>query len=116
MKHIAKSQAKVFTDIGAGNVLEYDLGDPDIDIAIATVNGRYPQEGFVVNEEVKELLYVISGQGKLVTKNGSAELSQGDQVLIEKNELFRYEDAKGLVVIAACTPAWKPEQHKEVNT
>ncbi len=114
MRHIPKSQAKK-VDVGAGDVLEYDIGDPDIDIAIATINDKYPQSGFVVNETVKELLYVLSGSGKLVTKDSSIELSPQDQVFIDKGELFRYEECKSLVVAAACTPAWKPEQHKEVE-
>lgn len=114
MKYIAKSQAKK-VNVGAGDVLEYNLGDPDIDIAIATINGKYPQGGFVVNQECKELLYVLSGSGKLFTKNSSTELSAGDQLLIEKDELFRYKDCDNLVVVAACTPAWRSEQHKEVE-
>ncbi len=114
MKYVPKSQAKK-VDIGAGDVLEYNLGDPDIDGAVATLNGNYPASGFVVNEDVKELLYVISGRGKLITRDESVELNQGDEALIEKGELFRYEDCEELVLLAACTPAWTAEQHKEVR-
>jgi mannose-6-phosphate isomerase-like protein (cupin superfamily) len=113
MKYIAKSSAKK-VDVGAGDVLEYSLGDPDIDIAIATINGKYPKQGFVVNEDCKELLYVISGHGKFATKEQAVELNPGDQALIEKGEIFKYDDCIDLVVVAACTPAWTPAQHKEV--
>jgi mannose-6-phosphate isomerase-like protein (cupin superfamily) len=116
MKYIPKSQAKKFTNIGAGHVMEYNLGDPDIDIAIVSLNGKYPEEGWVVNEQVKELLYVISGSGRLTTKDKTVDLNPGDQVLVDKGELFRYETADKLVVVAACTPAWTPQQHKAVNT
>lgn len=115
MKYVSKSDAKK-VDVGAGDVLEYNLGDPDIDIAVATINGKYPDEGSVVNENSKELLYVLSGYGKLTTKEQTVELNQGDQALIEKGELFKYDDCVDLVVAAACTPAWKPEQHKVINT
>ena len=117
MKHVSKSQAKKFQNGATSDVLEYSLGDPDIDIAIATINGNYPEKtGYVINEECKELLYVVSGSGTFVTKDESAQLNQGDQVLIEKGELFRYEACDNLVIVAACTPAWSPDQHKEVNT
>lgn len=116
MKYVTKSQAKKFQNSNSAEVLEYALGDKDIDIAIATVNGNYPEEGFAVNEECKELLYVISGEGTFATKEKSVELRTGDQILIEKDELFRYEDAKDLILVAACTPAWRPEQHKIKNT
>jgi len=58
--------------------------------------------------------YVVSGKGKLVTKDETVDLKTGDEVLIDRGELFRYESAKNLVLFAACTPAWSPEQHKEV--
>lgn len=91
------------------------MEDPDINGAIAKISGKYPDSGFVVNEECKELLYVISGTGKLTTKDESVELNPGDQVLIDQGELFRYESTQNLVVLAACSPAWRPEQHKEVQ-
>ena len=114
MKHIPRLKAKKI-DVGAGDVLEYDLQDPDIDIAIVTINGNYPKKGFVVNQEVKELLYVLSGEGNFANKEESVNLQAGDQVLIEKGEIFRYENCKDLVIVAACTPAWHPGQHKEVD-
>ena len=114
MKYIARSQAKK-VDVGAGDVLEYNFGDSDIDAAIATINGKYPKQGFVVNEDCKELLYVISGYGKFATKEQAVELNPGDQVLVEKGESFKYDDCTDLVVVAACTPAWSPEQHKETE-
>lgn len=115
MKHIPKSQAKK-VDVGAGDVLEYNLGDPDIDIAVPTIDGNYPNSGFVVNEQCKEILYVISGTGTFATEDDSVTLKPGDQVFVDKGEPFRYEGCRELVLITACTPAWKPEQHKEVNT
>jgi len=115
MKHVLESKAKK-VGVGAGNVLEYGLGDSDIDIAIATISGSYPGDGFVVNEEIKELLYVLSGSGKLITKDSSVELNIGDQVLIEKGEFFKYADCDNLVIAAACTPAWTPKQHKKIST
>ncbi len=115
MKYVSKSQAQKVSNGPTASVLEYLTDDPDIDGAVATVNGRYPASGgFVVNEACKELLYVLSGSSKLFTKETSIELNPGDQVLIDQGELFRYEPAQDLVLFAACTPARQPEQHKEV--
>ncbi|HET9721538.1 MAG TPA: cupin domain-containing protein [Candidatus Saccharimonadales bacterium] len=114
MKYVPKSAAKKFQNGPTASGWEWPVGDKDIDIAEATVNGDYPESGFVVNEECKELLYIISGEGTFVTKNNSVKLQPGDQVLIDKGELFRYENATELVLLAACAPAWRPEQHKEI--
>jgi mannose-6-phosphate isomerase-like protein (cupin superfamily) len=115
MKYVPKSQAKIFTNSGKVDVLEYGMDDPDIDGALATVNDKYPDQGFVVNEECKELLYVISGSGTLITKTSSAQISPGDAALINKGELFRYENCDNLHLLIACAPAWRAEQHKEIN-
>jgi mannose-6-phosphate isomerase-like protein (cupin superfamily) len=115
MKYVSQSIAQKVQNSDSAEVLEYSLGDKDIDIAVATINGNYPKVGFAVNEECKELLYVLSGEGTFATKEKSVILQSGDQVLIEKGELFRYEGTKQLVVVAACTPAWPPEQHKIIR-
>ena len=115
MKYAPKSAAKMFNNSATSEVLEYPLADKDIDAAIVTMNGGYPDSGFAVNEECKELLYVVSGECTFATKDKSVKIQTGDQVLIEKGELFRYDDAKDLVLVAACNPAWTPEQHKIVS-
>ena len=115
MRHVVKAGAKKFQNSPTVDVLEYPTNDPDIDGAVATVNGNYPDTGFVVNEECNELLYVISGEGTLVTKSNSANLRPGDLALIDKGELFRYESVNNLVLFVACTPAWTPGQHKKAQ-
>ena len=45
--------------------LEYSFMDKDIDLGIATISGRYPDEGYGVNLVSKELIYVIEGSGTL---------------------------------------------------
>lgn len=115
MKYVPKSQTKEFKNSGKVQVLEYGMDDPDIDGALATVNDKYPDKGFVVNEECKELLYVISGSGKLITKDNSAILHPGDLALIDKGELFKYENCDNLIILVACSPAWRAEQHQEVD-
>lgn len=45
--------------------LEYSFEDKDIDLGIATITGRYPEEGYCVNIISKELIYVIDGNGMI---------------------------------------------------
>lgn len=92
---------------------EYPFCDKNIDIATATINGKYPEEDFCVNTEVKEMIYVIEGTGEIHKENQVIEFKAGDAILIEKNEKY-FWIAKCKVAMS-CTPAWYPEQHKIVK-
>lgn len=94
----------------ACTVLEYPLDDKDIDVAVAILNGRYPEQGWAINELCKETGYVIQGTGKLVTENKSVDLAPGHAVLIDAQEKFYWEG--NFTVVLSSTPAWHPEQHK----
>ncbi len=93
---------------------EYDFHDKDIDFATATIDGRYPETGYCVNREVKELIFVISGSGFLHKENEKIAFKKGDAILIDKNEPY-YWDAKCTVGMA-CSPAWRPEQHQFIRS
>lgn len=95
------------------SVIEYDLGHKMLDMAIATVSGRYPEERRVINHQCDELIYVFEGQGKLVLNHEEYKLSAGDVVLIEAGEKYYWEgDMKFFV---SCRPAWNLEQHQIVD-
>lgn len=96
------------------NTLEYSFKDKDIDLGIATISGRYPDEGYGVNLISKELIYVIEGNGTLNFENRKVEFSKGDSILIEPNEKYYY-DTEHCIISMACTPAWSIEQHKLVK-
>ena len=59
------------------------------------------------------MIYVISGSGKIITERKIITFKQGDAILIDKGEKYRW-DAECTVVMA-CSPAWTPEQHKIVE-
>lgn len=40
---------------------EYDFKDKDIDFSVGEINGRYPDHGYCVNQEVKEMVYILEG-------------------------------------------------------
>lgn len=92
-------------------VYEYPTEDKDINVAFAELNGRYPNEGYVSNTIVKEILYVLSGKGKIVIEEDENELAEGDMVTIPSNKKYFLEG--NLKLIIPCTPAWSSEQHKK---
>lgn len=94
--------------------LEYSFMDKDIDLGIAIINGRYPDEGYGVNLISKELIYVIEGSGTINFENEKIEFSEGDSILIEPNEKYYY-DTEYCKISMSCTPAWSIEQHKLVK-
>jgi len=92
---------------------EYPLGDKDINVAYIEINGRYPDKGFVTNEAVKEILFVVEGEGKIVIEDEEHELKEGDVVLLLPKKKYFFDGKLKLVV--PCSPAWYPEQHKNVE-
>ncbi|UCD04235.1 MAG: cupin domain-containing protein [Candidatus Woesearchaeota archaeon] len=91
---------------------EYPMGDKDINVALIKINGRYPNEGEVTNEVVKELSFVAKGFGKVVIDKKEYTLEEGDAILILPKQKYFFEGDLELVI--SCNPAWYPEQHKQV--
>ena len=94
--------------------IEYSFNDKDLDLGLATITGRYPEEGFCVNLVSKELIYVIDGDGRINFEDKKIVFSKGDSILIEPNEKY-YWDTNFCKVTMSCTPAWSVEQHKLVK-
>lgn len=65
MKLIKKEEALKGANSDLCKTLEYSFGDKDIDLGVATITGRYPDEGYCVNIISKELIYVLDGEGVL---------------------------------------------------
>ncbi|HVZ67526.1 MAG TPA: cupin domain-containing protein [Patescibacteria group bacterium] len=92
---------------------EYDHMDNSINGAVIELNGRYPTEGRVYNEECKELSFVIRGKGRVVVDGKETKFTDGDQILIDPLEKYYWEGEATLFI--SCTPAWTPEQHKKTD-
>lgn len=114
MKSIKLNEAMQGNNSDKCSTLEYSFGDKDIDLGVAVITGRYPDKGYCVNLECKELVYVLEGSGTLYFADKEIEFNEGDSILIDKNEKY-YWDATYAKVSMACTPAWFKEQHKEVD-
>ncbi len=94
-------------------VYEYPFHDKDIDISFAEIHERYPDSGFVLNEKVKEMIFVEEGEGKIMIENREYKLKKDDVVLVLPNKKYFYEG--NLKLIISSSPAWYPAQHKRVD-
>lgn len=94
--------------------IEYSFDDKTIDLGVATITGRYPENGYCTNTISKELIYVIEGNGKIYFEKESVEFTKGDSILIDANEKY-YWDSTYCIVSISCAPAWSEEQYKIVQ-
>lgn len=92
---------------------EYPTGTDNINIALIKITGRYPDKGLVWNEEVTELIYVVSGQGKFVLEGREYKLEEGDTVSIPPKQKYFFDGTLELVI--SCSPAWHPEQYRHLG-
>ncbi len=113
MKKVASAEAEKFQHGETCLVSEYRFEDDRIDAALAAINGRYPDEGWVRNRVSSETAYVVSGSGKLITEDGEESLDPGDVVLIEPGEKFYWEGNMSLFL--TCAPAWKYGQYEHIT-
>lgn len=91
---------------------EYATKDPALNIARVEINGRFPKNGSMRNNVVKEIVFVESGSGQVTIDRVTHEIKKGDVILYEKGELVSWEGSFSLTI--ACTPAWTPAQHEIV--
>ncbi len=115
MKIVKKYKAVSIVNSDTSKLLEYsvELNDKDIDFAINTINGRYPETGYCSNTKCKELAYILEGSGSLNKKDEYLEFNQGDLLLIDKEEVYYWEGNCKIIMI--CTPAWYKEQCKLIS-
>lgn len=112
---LKKSEAEAFSNGPTCSGYAFPFGDKDIDIAVVTVNGRYPEKGYALNEVSKEIGYVLGGTGEIVIAGGMPrQIGAGDAVMIQPGEAF-YWRGEGLEMLMPCSPAFNPAQHKNVT-
>lgn len=113
MKLVKLNEAEKFNNSDKCTVWEYPLGDKDIDCATAVIKGRYPDKGYCMNEECKELIYVVEGNGTLNKKEETIHFQKGDVILIDKGEAYFWEANCNIVM--PCTPSWYTEQYRIIE-
>ena len=110
---VKKSEREIHENASTCIVYEHNHGDNNIDIAEAEIRGRYPEKGYSVNEQCKELFLVSEGSGKIETDGEIFELNKGDSVLIQPKQKYFFEGNLDLVI--TCRPAWNPDQYKVIE-
>ncbi|HCM37975.1 MAG: hypothetical protein UV61_C0006G0103 [Candidatus Gottesmanbacteria bacterium GW2011_GWB1_43_11] len=90
-------------------IREYLMPENSVSGAVAEIRGKYPEIGFAVNQICKELVYIISGAGKLVTKKKTVVFSRGDSLFIAKGEAFYWEGNFTMYMVTV--PKFDPKQH-----
>lgn len=109
MEHVKLQDAVKHENSDKCIVHEYLMENSEINIGVAEITDRYPDQGYAINLKSTLMGYVIKGNGRLVTETKSAILSAGDVVLIPHGEKYYWEG--NITVVVPATPAWYPEQH-----
>lgn len=111
MYYIKRSQAKEYSGDGYSGV-DYPSNDKEINFAVIKIEKRSPKNGYQVNLECKELLYITKGSGTLYMQedNSITEFSHGDVLVIDKGEYYAFDG--NFEAAVPCTPSWTSEQHK----
>lgn len=109
---VKKPESKKFVNPTC-TIHEYRFDDSDVNMAIAEIKGRYPEKKNVVNKICREVVLVLEGGGKVGIDGKEFSIEEGDSILIQANQKFFWEGKMKLVMV--CNPAFKPEQHVEVD-
>ena len=109
MQIVEKSETNKVNPTPGTTIHEYFIDEPSISGATTEINGRYPEVGFAVNEVSKELVYIISGNGHIITPSNETSFEQSDVIFINKNELFAWQGTFSMFMVT--TPKFDPKQH-----
>ncbi len=112
MKYVSKRDAQTFSNASNCSGVEYNFDEPTMNGALIAVNGRYPERGYVINEVCQELAFVVRGTGTVCKEGQQIKFEQGDTVFINNNEKFFWDG--DFDIYAVCSPAFYPEQHREL--
>ena len=113
MRKVAISDSVKFENSPVCFGYEASFEDAPMNGALITVSGRYPDTGYVMNEVCSELAFVVRGSGKVCTATETIEFGLHDTVLLQPGEKFYWQGDFDIYTV--CTPAFYPEQHKEVS-
>ncbi|MEK9143887.1 MAG: hypothetical protein AAB481_04670 [Patescibacteria group bacterium] len=116
MNIIPSSQTNKIQATPTTTIWEFEMEEKAISGAIAQINGRYPEKGFVVNKVSKELVFVISGNGYIITPNQKRPIRVGGLVFLDKGETYAWEAKGALTLFMATTPKFDPKQHIVIHS
>lgn len=90
-------------------VLEYG-GSDEMDIAVAMINGRYPETGEARNTKSVMMYLVLSGKGTVMIEGQKYKIKKGDVVSFGKGKWYWTEGNFSAVI--ASSPRWSPNQYE----
>ncbi len=95
------------------SVWEYEFPGKKLGIATALINGRYPEQGKVMNSQCETIYYVLDGAGIIHTEQGDFEIKKGDAFFLETGQWYWIEGIN-LSVAIVNAPAWFPGQYQNL--
>jgi len=110
MEYIPVRHAQIHKNSSTCSVYEYPTSHTHCSVAFIEINGRYPEQGWALNEVCTEMAYILNGVGTLVTPQKTITLSPQDLVLVSPGEQYYWEGT--ITMTISSTPAFYAEQHK----
>lgn len=120
MKYWQAESGDAFTNSDNCKVVSYAIDEADIDVVSVTITGgRYPENGYVYNDEAHEMAYVVSGVGACKIKGREWQaLSPGDVIYFAPKDRLAWQTDKELKLVISCGPAFdsaKYHSEKEIK-
>lgn len=110
---IRKDETQEFQNGESCVVRVYDFAFEGLGLATAEIDGRYPDEGRMVNDACDEVYFVQSGSGMVHHASGDHPLEEGDLFFFEKGKPY-WVEGKILSLVVCTAPPWYPEQHRQL--
>ncbi len=111
---IKKEKVKFKRNSKSCSVWEYELPSRSLGFAVAKITGRYPESGASLNKKCDEIYYVMKGKGKIYYDGRLYKIKKGDAFLIKRGKKY-WVEGKNLILALPTSPAWYPEQYKNVK-
>lgn len=109
-----KEQAQSFTIPGGTDGRLYPSHPAgEQTIAFVTMDGRYPEKGYSINERCTETLYVTEGAFTLTYGEESFELREGDVFMILPGTKYAITGRGSSVDVI--TPEWDKSQNRIIE-
>ena len=108
---IKRKNTHLKTNSATCQVREYDFTNHLLGVAIAYINGRYPEQGQATNNKCTEIYLVLSGTGVIHTQNQVHPIKSGDAFLFKPKTRY-WVEGKKLEIVVSTSPAWSSQQYK----
>jgi mannose-6-phosphate isomerase-like protein (cupin superfamily) len=114
-RFIKSNKTHVKKNSSTSEVSEYVFHQPNIGIAKAKINGRYPavKDKKVINTGCDIIYFVLEGSGVIHTKDGDFKLEKSDALLLPRKEWY-WVDGNDFEVLIISAPEWTIEQYMEL--